>query len=102
MKNNKSQLDILLLSYFISTYFVNRKENRIFVFKKDKNMANKYLLYLDECGDQNLASLDPQFPIFTLCGIIVSEEQDRAIIERINALKKEIWNNINVIFHSRI
>ena len=35
-------------------------------------MANKYILYLDECGDQNLASFDPQFPIFTLCGIVVS------------------------------
>lgn len=37
-------------------------------------MANKFILYLDECGDQNLASFDPQFPIFTLCGIVVSEE----------------------------
>lgn len=24
-------------------------------------MANKFILYLDECGDQNLASFDPQF-----------------------------------------
>ena len=64
-------------------------------------MANKFILYLDECGDQNLASFDPQFPIFTLCGIVVSEEQDKVLIERINVLKKEIWNNINIIFHSR-
>lgn len=64
-------------------------------------MANKFILYLDECGDQNLASFDPQFPIFTLCGIVVSEEQDKVLSERINALKLEIWNNINIIFHSR-
>ena len=64
-------------------------------------MANKFVLYLDECGDQNLASFDPQFPIFTLCGIVVSEEQDRVISERINALKSEIWNNTNIILHSR-
>ena len=64
-------------------------------------MANKFILYLDECGDQNLASFDPQFPIFTLCGIVVSEEQDKVLAERINVLKKEIWNNINIIFHSR-
>ena len=64
-------------------------------------MANKFILYLDECGDQNLASFDPQFPIFTLCGIVVSEEQDKVLTERINVLKKEIWNNINIIFHSR-
>lgn len=64
-------------------------------------MANKFVLYLDECGDQNLASFDPQFPIFTLCGIVVSEEQDRMMSERINALKSEIWNNTNIILHSR-
>lgn len=64
-------------------------------------MANKFVLYLDECGDQNLASFDPQFPIFTLCGIVVSEEQDRVMSERINALKQDIWNNTNIILHSR-
>ena len=34
----------------------------------------KYYLYVDECGDQNLANFDTNFPIFTLCGIIVSEK----------------------------
>lgn len=64
-------------------------------------MANKYVLYLDECGDQNLSSFDPQFPIFTLCGVVVSECQDRWLNERMNALKQEIWGNTNIIFHSR-
>ena len=64
-------------------------------------MAENYVLYLDECGDQNLSSFDPQFPIFTLCGVVVSEEQDKALAERINALKMEIWNNTNIILHSR-
>ena len=64
-------------------------------------MADNYVLYLDECGDQNLSSFDPQFPIFTLCGVVVSEEQDKALAERINALKMEIWNNTNIILHSR-
>ena len=64
-------------------------------------MAEKYMLYLDECGDQNLSSFDPQFPIFTLCGIVVSEAQNRVLNEKINALKLEIWNNTNIILHSR-
>lgn len=63
--------------------------------------THKYKLYLDECGDQNLTSFDPQFPIFTLCGIIVSEEQDIALEEKINNLKTTIWNNTNIILHSR-
>lgn len=35
----------------------------------------KYYLFIDECGDQNLSNFDTNFPIFTLCGIIVSEER---------------------------
>lgn len=65
------------------------------------NMTDKYVLYLDECGDLNLSSFDPQFPIFTLCGIVVSEKQDKWLNEKIDALKLEIWNNTNIILHSR-
>ncbi len=64
-------------------------------------MTDKYVLYLDECGDQNLSNFDPQFPIFTLCGIVMSEKQDKLLSEKINALKLEIWNNTNIILHSR-
>lgn len=64
-------------------------------------MADNYVLYLDECGDQNLSSFDPQFPIFTLCGVVVSEEQDELLADRINSLKIDIWNNTNIILHSR-
>ena len=64
-------------------------------------MADNYVLYLDECGDQNLSSFDPQFPIFTLCGVVVSEEQDELLADRINSLKIDIWKNTNIILHSR-
>ena len=64
-------------------------------------MADNYVLYLDECGDQNLSSFDPQFPIFTLCGVVVSEEQDALLADRINSLKRDSWNNTNIILHSR-
>lgn len=33
----------------------------------------RYYLYIDECGDQNLSNFDEQFPIFTLCGVLVDE-----------------------------
>ena len=62
---------------------------------------SKYYLFLDECGDQNLTSFDPSFPIFTLCGIIVSQEQLDIITNKINALKKEFWGEKKVILHSR-
>lgn len=64
-------------------------------------MTNKYYLYLDECGNQNLSSFDPSFPIFTLCGIIMSQEQLDVVTAKIDALKKEFWGEKKVILHSR-
>lgn len=64
-------------------------------------MPNKYYLFLDECGDQNLSSFDPSFPIFTLCGVIMSQEQLEIITEKVNALKREFWGDRKIILHSR-
>ena len=61
----------------------------------------QYYLFIDECGDQNLSSFDPSFPIFTLCGIIVSQEQLDIITDKITALKKEFWGDRKIILHSR-
>lgn len=63
--------------------------------------ASKYYLFLDECGDQNLTSFDPSFPIFTLCGVIISSEQHEIVTEKINTLKHDYWGNRKVILHSR-
>ena len=62
---------------------------------------NKYYLFLDECGDQNLSSFDPSFPIFTLCGVIISQEKLLDVTEKINSLKKELWGERKIILHSR-
>ena len=64
-------------------------------------MAKKYYLFLDECGDQNLANFDPSFPIFTLCGIILSEAQLQMLATQIDDLKKEFWGDRKIILHSR-
>lgn len=61
----------------------------------------KYYLFLDECGDQNLSNFSPEFPIFTLSGIIVSDEQYKIIVEQVNTLKSHFWNDKKVILHSR-
>ena len=62
---------------------------------------NKYYLFIDECGDQNLENYNPDFPIFTLCGILVSQEERNQLIELFDALKREFWGNNNIILHSR-
>lgn len=61
----------------------------------------QYYLFLDECGDQNLSNFNPDFPLFTLCGIIVSKAEYAAITEKVLALKKTLWNDKKIILHSR-
>lgn len=62
---------------------------------------NQYYLFIDECGDQNLSNFDKGFPIFTLCGIIVSEDRKKYLDDSIEELKREFWGEKKVILHSR-
>jgi hypothetical protein len=61
----------------------------------------KYYLFIDESGDHGLVTLDASFPVFLLCGLITSEENYIEIRDTINAIKKEFWQNKEVILHSR-
>lgn len=44
-----------------------------------KTDKSKYYLFIDECGDHNLAKYDSGFPVFTLCGILVSRQNLNAL-----------------------
>lgn len=61
----------------------------------------KYYLFIDECGDQNLENFNPVFPIFTLCGILVSRENINRLEYQFKLLKQEFWESEDVIIHSR-
>ena len=61
----------------------------------------KYYLFLDECGDQNLANFDPSFPVFTLCGILISDDNYNEICSKIIEMKQSYWSNKKIILHSR-
>jgi hypothetical protein len=32
------------------------------------------VLFLDESGDHSLSKIDPQYPLFVLCGVILDEQ----------------------------
>jgi len=36
---------------------------------------NKYYFFLDETGDHGLTYVDPDFPLFLLCGSLFSENE---------------------------
>ena len=69
--------------------------------EEEKQSKTKYYLYIDECGDQTLENFNPSFPVFTLCGVLVSRANKRKLEEEFNALKMEFWGNQDVIIHSR-
>ncbi|MDR2920063.1 MAG: DUF3800 domain-containing protein [Tannerella sp.] len=61
----------------------------------------KYFLFLDECGDQNLANFDASFPIFTLCGIMMSEDNYQKLGLEVIQMKTKYWGEKKIILHSR-
>lgn len=64
-------------------------------------MAGKYCLYLDESGNHGLTEINPQSPIFLLCGILISESSYLAFRNDLNTIKRNFWGDKSVIFHSR-
>ena len=61
----------------------------------------KYYMFVDECGDSFLDNIDEDFPIFTLCGIIVSRTQLKALEKKVTELKAHFWGDREIILHSR-
>lgn len=60
----------------------------------------KYYLFIDECGDHNLAKYDPGFPVFTLCGILVSQLNLKSLSKEFEELKTDIFGSREIIIHS--
>src|SRR5689334_16595966 len=60
---------------------------------------NTYL-FLDESGDHGLSKIDPGFPVFVLCGVLLSHEQYLKLGNSVKILKQKYWPNKKVILHS--
>ena len=60
-----------------------------------------YHLFLDESGDHGLANIDANFPVFVLCGVIVSDQAYRQVDMEMVHLKKKFWGERKAILHSR-
>lgn len=61
---------------------------------------SKYYLFIDECGDHNLKNYDPTFPVFTLCGILVSQRNLNSMAKAFESLKMEMFGSPEIIIHS--
>ena len=60
-----------------------------------------YYLFIDESGDHGLHKVDPNFPVFLLCGLLFNETDYFEARDKINVIKHKHWGNKQVILHSR-
>lgn len=91
-EKNNAQIERYLQNY---AYLCNQLNLNALI------MTKHYYLYIDECGDQNLESFSPTFPIFTLCGILVADDKVEQVNQQVKDLKKQFWGDKNIILHSR-
>ncbi|OIQ19375.1 MAG: hypothetical protein BM557_06630 [Flavobacterium sp. MedPE-SWcel] len=61
----------------------------------------RYKLLLDESGDHGLNNIDSGFPVFVLCGVLISDSEYQRMKGMIDELKIKYFGNTNVILHSR-
>lgn len=59
------------------------------------------ILYLDESGDHNLSVIDPNYPIFSLGGIVVDKDYAETEIEAaLRAFKRDVLGCEEIILHT--
>ncbi len=60
----------------------------------------KYRYFIDESGDASLKNINKDFPVFVLCGVLISESEYIKLSEKINSLKQNIFESTGIILHS--
>lgn len=60
-----------------------------------------YYFFIDESGDHGLSNIDEDFPVFVLCGVLISDTEYDKLNCRFNQIKTDFWNDKKVLFHSR-
>lgn len=60
-----------------------------------------YKLFIDECGDHSLSSINLDFPVFVLLGCLFEESNYLKTCKQLEQLKEEIFGTIEVVLHSR-
>ncbi len=59
------------------------------------------LVFIDETGDHNLVKIDPQYPLFGLGALLISENEYSKMNDKVNRLKREFFNDDGTfILHS--
>ena len=60
----------------------------------------QYYLFIDECGHHDLKNIDPDSPFFSLCGIIITQDEYQKLKIAFTDIKNKFWGSENIIFRS--
>jgi len=59
------------------------------------------ILFLDESGDHSLSKIDPQYPVFVLCGVIIDEDYHNGVAtDALNQFKEQLFGRRDIILHT--
>jgi hypothetical protein len=59
------------------------------------------ILFLDESGDHSLSKVDPQHPVFVLCGILMDENYHQTTATlALNSFKQSLFGRTDIILHT--
>lgn len=60
-----------------------------------------HVLFLDESGDHSLSKIDPEYPLFVLCGVLMDEDYHNTIAtEALNRFKMELFGRTDIVLHT--
>ena len=60
----------------------------------------RYHYFIDESGDASLKNINKDFPVFVLCGVLISDSEYIKLSDMINNLKQDIFGSLGIILHS--
>lgn len=64
-----------------------------------------FTVFLDESGDHNLSVIDPQYPVFSLAGVIVRDADLPKLDSGLTQIKDKYWLGVppeEIVFRSRL
>lgn len=64
-------------------------------------MSNDYYFFMDETGDHGLSFVDPNFPLFLLCGVLFEKSELIKLEKNINQFKIDFFKTTDVNLHSK-
>lgn len=61
---------------------------------------SSHFLFIDESGDPSLKSINPDFPVFVLLGVLIEKTEYQNLQKSMNDLKLKYFDSVDVILHS--